>query len=145
MALEEWPSFVEDAEDGVLGHDRDGLTDMGSADAQPLAGDLADAVGPDRAHELHNARPARRERSNSRVGAGHACCLLRGNRGGDRFDGERLRGSRAADAVAQVRDVLREFLDLRCGQPADWFEFDVFGRQVVEQSASLPEQDRYDV
>ena len=49
------------------------------------------------------------------------------------------------DAVAQVRDALRELLDIRSGQPADQFELDVVGRHVVEQSSALPEQDRYDV
>jgi hypothetical protein len=69
--------------------------------------------------------------------------LVRGGVGDGPHQG--LRGSRAADAVAQVRDVLCEFLDLRRGEPADRVEFDVLGRQVVEQPASLPEQDRYDV
>jgi hypothetical protein len=44
-----------------------------------------------------------------------------------------------------MRDVLREILDLRSGQPADRVELDVLGRQMVEQPSSLPEQDRYDV
>ena len=42
-----------------------------------------------------------------------------------------------ADAVAQVRDVLRGVLDLR-GQAALQAELDVLRRQVVEQPPSLP-------
>lgn len=41
--------------------------------------------------------------------------------------------------------MLREFLDVRSGQPADQAELDVLGRQVVEQPSPLPEQDWYDV
>lgn len=58
---------------------------------------------------------------------------------------QRLHGSRVADAVAQVRDVLRELLDLRGGRPADQVELEVLRRQVAEQLSPLPEQDRYDV
>ena len=52
--------------------------------------------------------------------------------------------SQAAEAVAQVRDVLRELLDIRRGQPAEQVEFDLLRRQVVEQPSLLPEEDRDD-
>lgn len=68
-----------------------------------------------------------------------------GGAGSEEVHREALLGSRAADAVAQVCDALREVLDVRRGQPTDRVEFDVFGRQLVEQSASLPEQDWYEV
>lgn len=53
--------------------------------------------------------------------------------------GAAIAGSWAVDAVAQVRDVLREIRYLWSGQPADQFELDVVGRQVVEQPSALPE------
>ena len=46
-----------------------------------------------------------------------------------------------ADAVAQVCDVLRGLLDVR-GRPADQFEFDVVGRQVLEERFTLSDQNR---